>query len=72
MNDNDMDKFVREVLNETGLRAKLREKVPQIDRLENLDSIKDLTLTRMIAEPILMLRYEGFPQIFILIFEHIN
>lgn len=59
MDNRDMERFVREVLNETGLRTKLRQKVPQIDRLESLDSLRDLTLTRLITEPVFMAFYEG-------------
>jgi len=59
MDITEMEKFAREVLNETGLRPKLREKVPHIDRLENLESLRDLSLTRMVTEPVFMVWYEG-------------
>ena len=55
-----MEKSVGEVLNESGLRTKLREKVFQIDRLESLDSLRDLTLVRMeLNELVCIIWYEG-------------
>jgi len=59
MDTKEIEKFTREILNETRLRSKLREKVPSIDRLENLDSLRDLSLTRMQTKSPFMVWYEG-------------
>ena len=57
-----MKKFAQEVLNTSGIRTTLRQRVSQIDRLESLDSLHDLRLTKMdVGEenPIFMAFYEG-------------
>lgn len=57
-----MKQFVSDVLNTSGVRDVLRQKVPQIDRLESLDSLRDLRLTRMeVGEEnlLFMACYEG-------------
>lgn len=59
MNNAEVNKFARECLNETGLRLKIREGVPHIDRLESLDSLRDLTLTKIVTDPIFLVWYEG-------------
>ena len=59
MNLKELEKFTREVLNESGLRSKLREKIPHIDRLEGLDSLRDLSLKTIITVPLFKVWYEG-------------
>jgi hypothetical protein len=62
MNEKDMKRFVNGVLNTSGVRDVLRQKVPEINRLEELAYIRDLRLTRMEAgeeSPIFMALYEG-------------
>lgn len=57
-----MRKFAHEVLNNSGVREALRQRVSQIDRLESLDSLRDLRLTRMeVGEenPIFTAFYKG-------------
>ena len=57
-----MKQFASGVLNDSGVRDVLKQKVPQIERLESLDSLNDLRLTRMdVGEenPIFMAFYEG-------------
>ncbi len=61
MNPKDMQQFAREVLNTSGLRDVLRQKVEGINRLESLDGLRDLRLTKMsVAEDnIFMADYEA-------------
>ena len=62
MDAKNMKQFAQEVLNTSGVRETLRQKVAQIARLESLDSLLDLRLTRMdVGEenPIFMAFYEG-------------
>ena len=61
MNDKDIKKFAQEILNTSRVRDLLRQRVSQIDRLESLDSLHDLRLTKMYVEEdmILMADYEG-------------
>ncbi len=61
MNPKDMQQFVREVLNISGVREGLRQKVEGIDKLESLDGLRDLRLTRLsVAEGnIFMADYEA-------------
>ena len=50
------------LLNESGIREALREQFPHLDRLESLDSLKDLRLTRIDArgdESFVVLSYEA-------------
>src|SRR3989338_1605011 len=47
MNPKDMEQFAREVLNTSGVRDVLRQKVEGIDRLESLDGLRDLRITKM-------------------------
>ena len=57
-----MKRFAQVILNTSDVRASIRHMVSQIDRLENLLSLRDLRLTRMeVGEenPIFMVIYEG-------------
>lgn len=56
-----MQQFAREILNTSGVRDVLRQKVEGIGRLESLEGLRDLRLTRMsVAENnIFMADYEA-------------
>jgi len=57
-----MSQFAGEILNTSGVRDVLRRRIPQIDRLEKLESLGDLRLTGMKVgeeELIFMAFYEG-------------
>lgn len=57
-----MRQFTSAILNTSGLRETLREKVRQIDRLESLDGLRDLRLTRADfreEKAVCELHYEG-------------
>src|SRR3989344_6660190 len=57
-----MDEFIQNLFNKTGLREFLRKRFPEIEKLETLDSLKDLRLTRIDASedfPFIFLDYEA-------------
>jgi hypothetical protein len=57
-----IEKFIAEVLNSSkGVRPKLRELVPLIDRIESADQLRDLAITSLKLRPynIIELAYEA-------------
>ena len=55
----ELRQFLKEVLNQSGLRKILREKIPSLDKLESLDSLTSLRLTDIETGDVLILSYEG-------------
>jgi hypothetical protein len=53
------DQLIRNILNNSGLRETLREKMPVIDSLESLDGLMELQLTSIKTHRYLNLFYEA-------------
>lgn len=54
-----IESFRRDILNNSGLREILREKIPAIDLIEGLDGLKELELISINTHPYLDLSYEA-------------
>jgi len=54
-----MKKLEMGFLSERELRQKLRQEIPQIDKLENLEYIRDLSLKKIETDPVTSIWYEG-------------
>ena len=59
MEKKELRQLSQEVLNESGLRKILRGKIPQLDKLESLDSLTSLKLIDIKTGDILILSYES-------------
>jgi len=55
----DINQLTMDLLNNSGVRDVLRIRVPEIEKLENLDGLRNLRLTSLKTESIILLSYEA-------------